>query len=157
MSNCIKIFNGITAADKNSFPTCLLKARIVSFGFCSESINRFISYWASVNGKSVIIGNSCVFCATAVFLAVIPTFVIARASTAFRTLKRTAVFLTLTTVFWKSDVFMHCRFGFTDLKDLGLLLEALALTGVASKAVKDESIKDKPSAFNTCDRYQIRG
>ena len=154
MSNCIKIFNRIAAADKNSFPTCLLKARIVSFGFCSESINGFISY---INGTPVIIGNSYVFCATAVFLAVIPTFVIARASTAFRTLKRTAVFLTRTTVVWKSAVFMHCRSGFTDLKDLGLLLEALALTGVASKAVKDESIKDKPSAFNTCDRYQIRG
>ena len=95
MSNCIKIFNGITAADKNSFPACLLKARIVSFGFCSESINRFISY---INGKPVIIGNSYVFCATAVFLAVIPTFAIARATTAFRTLKRTAVFLTRTTV-----------------------------------------------------------
>ena len=98
MSNCIKIFNRIAAADENSFAACLLKARIVSFGFCSESINGFKGYRASINGKPVIIRNSYVFSAATIFLTVIPAFMIAWAAAAFRAFKRTAVFLTRATV-----------------------------------------------------------
>ena len=84
MSNCIKIFYRIAITNKNSFTACLLKSWIVSFSFGSESINGFKGYWASVNRKPVIIGNSYVFSATAIFLAIIPTFVITRAVAIFR-------------------------------------------------------------------------
>ena len=37
------------------------------------------------------------------------------------------------------------------LKDLGLLFETLALTGVASNAIKEGSTSVKSTAFKTCD------
>ena len=39
MCECVKIFNGITVADENSFAAGLLKVWIVPSGFGSDSIN----------------------------------------------------------------------------------------------------------------------
>ena len=54
------------------------------------------------------------FSAAAIFLAVIPAFVIARTNAAFRAFKRTAVLLSCSTVVRKLAVFMHCKTCFTN-------------------------------------------
>ena len=83
MSNGIEICNSIFTVNPKPFLTGLFETSIVSSGFGSERINFLKRNTLTVNGKSVIIGNGNVFCATSMFFTVVPVFMIAWTTTGF--------------------------------------------------------------------------
>lgn len=83
VSNRIQILYSIKTVNPKSFLPCLLKTRVITLGFSSESINLLKGNTLAVNGKPVIIGKSNIFCTAAAFLAFVPIFVIARANSRF--------------------------------------------------------------------------
>lgn len=83
MSNRIQIFGSVDAVHPKALLTRRFKAGVVAFGLGAQSVNLFESHAVPVYVKPVIIGNCNLFCAAAVFPAVVPVFVVAGAGTGF--------------------------------------------------------------------------
>ena len=79
----------------------------------SEGVDFFERDTIAVNRKSVIVGNGNIFCATLVFLPVVPIFMVTGAGRGFGLSERTAVFLPCSSVFADFTVFAHSKTGFT--------------------------------------------
>ncbi len=83
MSDRIQVLCGVEAVNPKALLPCLLKTRIVTFGFGSERIKLFERDAFTVDRKTIIIGKSNIFGTAAAFSAVIPIFVIAWANSRF--------------------------------------------------------------------------
>lgn len=77
MSDRIQIFGSVYAMHPKALLTRRFKVGVIAFGLGAQSVNLFECHAFPVYGKPVIIGNCNVFCAAAVFPAVVPVFVVA--------------------------------------------------------------------------------
>lgn len=91
-----------------------LKAGIVTLTLGAQGVGAFETQTFPVNGKSVIIGNSLVFGAAPVFLAIIPVFVVTRTTPALGVPERAAEFLSGTPIVPGFAVLVHSEPGLAD-------------------------------------------
>ena len=76
MSQRIEVCRAGSIAHPQPFLTCGFEARIVTLALCTQGVCSLETEAATVNGKSVVIGNGFIFRAASVFLAVFPVFVV---------------------------------------------------------------------------------
>ena len=93
MSQRIEVCRAGSIAHPQPFLTCGFEARIVTLALCTQGVCSLETEAATVNGKSVVIGNDFIFRAATVFLAVVPVFVVAGTFAGFGLTERAAVFL----------------------------------------------------------------
>ena len=93
MSQRIEVCRAGSIAHPQPFLTCGFEARIVTLALCTQGVCSLETEAATVNGKSVVIGNGFIFRAASVFLAVVPVFVVTRANTGFGLTEWAAEFL----------------------------------------------------------------
>ena len=79
MSNGVKIGSTVAVMNPQTLLAGSLKAGVITLTFGTESVSSLEVKAATINGKTVVIGNGDVLGATPVFLAVVPVLVIARA------------------------------------------------------------------------------
>lgn len=72
MSQRIEVCRAGSIAHPQPFLTCGFEARIVTLALCTQGVCSLETEAATVNGKSVVIGNGFIFRAAPVFLAVVP-------------------------------------------------------------------------------------
>ena len=77
MGKCVEVRRACTIAHPQPFLTCGFEARIVTLTLCTQGVCSLETEAATVNGKSVVIGNGFIFRAAPVFLPVIPVLVVA--------------------------------------------------------------------------------
>ena len=112
MSQRIEVCRAGSIAHPQPFLTCGFEARIVTLALCTQGVCSLETEAATVNGKSVVIGNGFIFRAASVFLAVFPVFVVTRANTGLGLAERAAVFLAGTPIVGRLSVLAHgkaCR------------------------------------------------
>ena len=76
MSHRIEIGCAVPIADPKTILTRGFETGVISFTFCSQSVDTLKAQAVAINGKTIIVGNGFVFGTTPVFLAVVPVFVI---------------------------------------------------------------------------------
>ena len=114
MSQRIEVCRADSIAHPQPFLTCGFEARIVTLALCTQGVCSLETEAATVNGKSVVIGNGFIFRAAPVFLAVVPVFVVAGANTGLGLAERAAVFLAGTPILGGFSVLVHSQPGRAD-------------------------------------------
>ena len=114
MSQCVEVRRADAVAHPQPFLTCGFEARIVTLALCTQGVCSLETEAATVNGKSVVIGNGFIFRAASVFLAVVPVFVVTRANTGLGLAERAAVFLPGTPIVGSFAVLVHSQPGRAD-------------------------------------------
>lgn len=114
MSQRIEVCRAGSIAHPQPFLTCGFEARIVTLALCTQGVCSLETEAATVNGKSVVIGNGFIFRAASVFLAVVPVFVVTRANTGLGLAERAAVFLPGTPIVGGFAVLVHSQPGRAD-------------------------------------------
>ena len=76
MSNGVEIGNTVAVMNPKALLTGVLKAGVVTLTFGPESVSSLKGKTGAVNGKTVVIGNSDILGAAAVFLAIVPVLVV---------------------------------------------------------------------------------
>ena len=114
MSQRIEVCRAGSIAHPQPFLTRRLKAGIVTLTLCTQGVCSLETEAATVNGKSVVIGNGFIFRAASVFLAVVPVFVVTRANTGLGLAERAAVFLPGTPIVGGFAVLVHSQPGRAD-------------------------------------------
>ena len=114
MSQCVEVCRAGSIAHPQPFLTCGFEARIVTLTLCTQGVCSLETEAATVNGKSVVIGNGFIFRAAPVFLAVVPVFVVAGANTGLGLAERAAVFLAGTLIVGGFAVLVHSQPGLAD-------------------------------------------
>ena len=114
MSQRIEVCRAGSIAHPQPFLTCGFEAGIVTLALCTQGVCPLETEAATVNGKSVVIGNGFIFRAAPVFLAVVPVFVVTRANTGLGLAERAAVFLPGTPIVGGFAVLVHSQPGRAD-------------------------------------------
>ena len=114
MSQRIEVCRAGSIAHPQPFLTCGFEARIVTLALCTQGVCSLEAEAATVNGKSVVIGNGFIFRAATVFLAVVPVFVVTRANTGFGLTEGAAEFLPGTIIVGGFAIFVHSQSSITD-------------------------------------------
>ena len=114
MSQRIEVCRAGSIAHPQPFLTCGFEAGIVTLALCTQGVCSLETEAATVNGKSVVIGNGFIFRAAPVFLAVVPVFVVTRANTGLGLAERAAVFLAGTIIVGRLSVLVHGEPGRAD-------------------------------------------
>ena len=114
MSQCIEVRRAGAGAHPQPFLTCGFEAGIVTLALCTQGVCSLETEAATVNGKSVVIGNGFIFRAASVFLAVVPVFVVTRANTGLGLAERAAVFLPGTPIVGGLAILVHSQSGRAD-------------------------------------------
>ena len=114
MSQRIEVCRAGSIAHPQPFLTRGFEARIVTLALCTQGVCSLETEAATVNGKSVVIGNGFIFRAASVFLAVVPVFVVTRANTGLGLAERAAVFLPGTPIVGGFAVLVHSQPGRAD-------------------------------------------
>ena len=114
MSQRIEVCRAGSIAHPQPFLTCGFEAGIVTLALCTQGVCPLETEAATVNGKSVVIGNGFIFRAASVFLAVVPVFVVTRANTGLGLAERAAVFLPGTPIVGSFAVLVHSQPGRAD-------------------------------------------
>ena len=114
MSQRIEVCRAGSIAHPQPFLTCGFEARIVTLTLCTQGVCSLETEAATVNGKSVVIGNGFIFGAAPVFLAVVPVFVVAGANTGFGLTEWAAEFLPGTIIVGGFAIFVHSQSSITD-------------------------------------------
>ena len=107
MSQRIEVCRAGSIAHPQPFLTCGFEARIVTLALCTQGVCSLEAEAATVNGKSVVIGNGFIFRAAPFFLAVVPVFVVTRANTGLGLAEWAAVFLAGTPIVGRLSVLVH--------------------------------------------------
>ena len=107
MSQCVEVRRACAVAHPQPFLTCGFEAGIVTLTLCTQGVCPLETEAATVNGKSVVIGNGFIFRAAPVFLAVVPVFVVAGANAGLGLAERAAVFLAGTPIVGGFTVLVH--------------------------------------------------
>ena len=114
MSQRIEVCRAGSIAHPQPFLTCGFEAGIVTLALCTQGVCPLETEAATVNGKSVVIGNGFIFRAAPVFLAVVPGFVVTRANTGLGLAERAAVFLAGTPIVGGFAILVHSQPGLAD-------------------------------------------
>ena len=114
MGYCVEIRSACTVPYPHTFLTCGFEAGIVTLALCTQGVCPLETEAATVNGKSVVIGNGFIFRAASVFLAVVPVFVVTRANTGLGLAERAAVFLPGTPIVGRLVVLAHGKPSLAD-------------------------------------------
>ena len=114
MSQCVEVRRACAIAHPQPFLTCGFEAGIVTLALCTQGVCSLETEVATVNGKSVVIGNSFIFRAAPVFLPVIPVFVVTRANTGLGLAERAAVYLAGTPIVGGLAILVHSQPGRAD-------------------------------------------
>ena len=114
MSQRIEVCRAGSIAHPQPFLTCGFEAGIVTLALCTQGVCSLETEAATVNGKSVVIGNGFIFRAAPVFLAVIPVFVVTRANAGFGLTEWAAEFLPGTIIVGGFAIFVHSQSSITD-------------------------------------------
>ena len=114
MSQCIEVRRAGFIAHPQPFLTCGFETRIVTLALCTQGVCSLETEAATVNGKSVVIGNGFIFRAAPVFLPIVPVFVVAGANTGLGLAERAAVFLAGTPIVGGFAVLVHGEPGLAD-------------------------------------------
>ena len=114
MSQRIEVCRAGSIAHPQPFLTCGFEAGIVTLALCTQGVCPLETEAATVNGKSVVIGNGFIFRAAPVFLAVVPGFVVTRANTGLGLTEGAAVFLAGTPIVGRFAVLVHGEPGLAD-------------------------------------------
>ena len=114
MSQRIEVCRAGSIAHPQPFLTCGFEAGIVTLALCTQGVCSLETEAATVNGKSVVIGNGFIFRAAPVFLAVVPVFVVAGANAGLGLAERAAVFLAGTPIVGGFAVLVHSQPGRAD-------------------------------------------
>ena len=110
----IEVRRACAVAHPQPFLTCGFEAGIVTLALCTQGVCSLETEAATVNGKSVVIGNSFIFRAAPVFLPVIPVLVVAGTFAGFGLTERAAVFLVGTPIVDGFAVLVHSQSSITD-------------------------------------------
>ena len=110
----IEVCHAVSVTHPQPFLTCGFEARIVTLALCTQGVCPLETEAATVNGKSVVIGNGFIFRAAPVFLAVVPGFVVTRANTGLGLTEGAAVFLAGTPIIGGFAVLVHGEPGLAD-------------------------------------------
>ena len=110
----IEVCHAVSVTHPQPFLTCGFEARIVTLALCTQGVCSLETEAATVNGKSVVIGNGFIFRAAPVFLAVVPVFVVTRANTGLGLTEGAAVFLPGTMIVGGFSVLVHSQSGLID-------------------------------------------
>ena len=114
MSQCVEVCRAGSIAHPQAFLTCGFEAGIVALALCTQGVYPLETEAATVNGKSVVIGNGFIFRAAPVFLAVVPGFVVTRANTGLGLTEGAAGFLAGTPIIGGFAVLVHGEPGLAD-------------------------------------------
>ena len=114
MSQRIEVCRAGSIAHPQPFLTCGFEARIVTLTLCTQGVCSLETEAATVNGKSVVIGNGFIFRAAPVFLPVIPVLVVAGTFAGFGLTERAAVFLPGTIIVGGLAILVHGEPGLAD-------------------------------------------
>ena len=110
----IEVCRAGSIAHPQPFLTCGFEAGIVTLALCTQGVCPLETEAATVNGKSVVIGNGFIFRAAPFFLAVVPVFVVTRANTGLGLAERAAEFLPGTMIVGGLAILVHSQPGLTD-------------------------------------------
>ena len=110
----IEVCHAVSVTHPQPFLTCGFEAGIVTLALCTQGVCPLETEAATVNGKSVVIGNGFIFRAAPVFLAVVPVFVVAGANAGLGLAERAAVFLAGTPIIGGFAVLVHGEPGLAD-------------------------------------------
>ena len=72
----VQIGSAVAVTNPKTLLAGTLKAGIIPLAFRAERVNALETQAISINGKTVIIGDGLVLCTAAVFLAVVPAFMV---------------------------------------------------------------------------------
>ena len=114
MSQRIEVCRAGSIAHPQPFLTCGFEAGIVTLALCTQGVCSLETEAATVNGKSVVIGNGFIFRAAPVFLPIVPVFVVTGANTGFGLAEGAAVFLAGTPIVGRFAVLVHGKPGLSD-------------------------------------------
>ena len=114
MGQCVEVCRAGAVAHPQAFLTCGFEAGIVTLALCTQGVCPLETEAATVNGKSVVIGNGFIFRAAPVFLPVIPVFVVTRANTGLGLAERAAEFLPGTPIVGGLAILVHSQPGRAD-------------------------------------------
>ena len=93
MGQCVEVCRAGAVAHPQPFLSRRLKAGIVTLTLCTQGVCSLETEAATVNGKSVVIGNDFIFRAAPVFLPIVPVFVVTGANTSLGLAEGAAEFL----------------------------------------------------------------
>ena len=110
----IEVCRAVSVTHPQAFLTCGFEAGIVTLALCTQGVCSLETEAATVNGKSVVIGNGLIFRAAPVLLAVVPILVVTRANTSLGLAERAAVFLAGTPIVGGFAVLVHGEPGLAD-------------------------------------------
>ena len=110
----IEVCRAVSVTHPQAFLTCGFEAGIVTLALCTQGVCSLETEAATVNGKSVVIGNGFIFRAAPVLLAVVPILVVTRANTGLGLAERAAVFLAGTPIVGGFAVLVHRQPGRAD-------------------------------------------
>ena len=114
MGQRIEVCRTCAVAHPQPFLTCGFKAGIITLTLRPQGVSPLETEAATVNGKSVVIGNGFIFRAAPVFLAVVPVFVVTRANTGFGLAEGAAIFLPGTPIVGGLAILVHSETSVTD-------------------------------------------
>ena len=114
MSQRIEVCRAGSIAHPQPFLTCGFEARIVTLTLCTQGVCSLETEAATVNGKSVVIGNGFIFRAAPVFLPIIPVLVGAGTNAGLGLAERAAVFLAGTPIVGRLAVLVHGKPSLAD-------------------------------------------
>ena len=114
MSQCVEVRRACAAAHPQPFLTCGFEARIVTLALCTQGVCPLETEAATVNGKSVVIGNGLIFRVAPAFLPVVPILVAAGTFAGFGLTERAAVFLPGTIIVGGLAILVHGEPGLAD-------------------------------------------
>ena len=114
MGQCVEVRRACAAAHPQPFLTCGFEAGIVTLALCTQGVCSLETEAATVNGKSVVIGNGFIFRAAPVFLPVILVLVVAGTFAGFGLTERAAVFLPGTIIVGGLAILVHSQPGRAD-------------------------------------------
>ena len=114
VGQCVEVCRAGAVAHPQPFLSRRLKAGIVTLALCTQGVCSLETEAATVNGKSVVIGNGFIFRAASVFLAVVPVFVVTRANAGFGLTEWAAEFLPGTIIVGGFAVLVHSQPGRAD-------------------------------------------
>ena len=110
----IEVCRAVSVTHPQPFLTCGFEAGIVTLALCTQGVCSLETEAATVNGKSVVIGNGLIFRAAPVLLAVVPILVVTRANTGFGLTEWAAEFLPGTPIVGGFAVLVHRQPGRAD-------------------------------------------
>ena len=114
MSQRIEVRRACAVTHPQPFLTCGFEARIVTLALCTQGVCSLETEAATVNGKSVVIGNGFIFRAAPVFLPIVPILVVTRANTGLGLAERAAEFLPGTPIVGGLAILVHSQPGRAD-------------------------------------------